>query len=265
VSEVIVVDDCSDDDPGEVARAHGARVVRHERNRGLAAARNTGIRSASQPWIALLDADDEWVPSHLARLWALHEGHNLVGGTAMWMDETGRARRVSGPLGRGPREVGSPADLLYPENYLSSSAMLVRREAVEAVGWYDESLREVEDLDIHVRMVELGGVVAVPEIVTIYHVHSGQMTQDRAKLRGTHEAVVLKYRDRPWWTPELLERVRAVGAWDELRECLSAGDRRGALGRAAYVARSPVRLGAVARLWAHRRAIRRGASGAGGG
>jgi GT2 family glycosyltransferase len=181
----------------------------------------------------------------------------LVGGTALWVDESGQPRRVSGPPTTEPHDVVSPAELLYPENYLSSSAMLVKREAIGAVGWYDEALREVEDLDIHIRMIELGRVIATPEIVTIYHVHSGQMTQNRGKLRATHEAVVLKYRDRPWWTPALLERTRAVAAWDELRELLAAGDRSGAAGRAAYIARRPARAAAVVRLWLHRRLIRR--------
>src|SRR5205814_6119521 len=70
-AEVIVVDDRSTDRTAELAEAHGARVLRHDRNRGQAAARNTGVRATVQPWIALLDTDDEWLPDHLAVLWPL--------------------------------------------------------------------------------------------------------------------------------------------------------------------------------------------------
>src|SRR5205085_6920251 len=60
-AEIIVVDDGSADDTADAAEATGVRVVRHEVNQGLAAARNTGIEAASHEWVALLDSDDEWL------------------------------------------------------------------------------------------------------------------------------------------------------------------------------------------------------------
>ena len=74
-AEVVVVDDGSADDTAEAARLAGARVVRHSVNRRLGAARNTGLSNATQPWIALLDSDDEWLPHHLASLWPLRGPH----------------------------------------------------------------------------------------------------------------------------------------------------------------------------------------------
>ncbi len=60
--QVIVVDDGSTDDTCAVAREHGATVIRHETNLGLAAARNTGIRASSAPIVAFLDDDCEPEP-----------------------------------------------------------------------------------------------------------------------------------------------------------------------------------------------------------
>lgn len=59
VIEVIVVDDGSADDTSGVGRAHGATVIRHATNRGLAAARNSGVQAASAPIVAFLDDDCE--------------------------------------------------------------------------------------------------------------------------------------------------------------------------------------------------------------
>ena len=69
--EIIVVDDCSTDRTAEAAARAGAQVVRHELNLGEGAARNTGIAHAREPWVALLDSDDEWLPDLLATLWPL--------------------------------------------------------------------------------------------------------------------------------------------------------------------------------------------------
>ncbi|MGI8622251.1 MAG: glycosyltransferase family 2 protein, partial [Solirubrobacteraceae bacterium] len=72
-TEVLVVDDGSCDDSRAVAERHGARVIAHERNQGQVAARNTVFAAATQPWIAFLDSDDDWLPDHLETLWPLRE------------------------------------------------------------------------------------------------------------------------------------------------------------------------------------------------
>jgi len=66
-AEVIVVDDGSTDATAAIAAAAGARVIR-QRNAGVSAARNTGVRAASSEWIAFLDADDRWLPAFTARV-----------------------------------------------------------------------------------------------------------------------------------------------------------------------------------------------------
>lgn len=79
--QVIVVDDGSTDDTSEVAREHGVTVVRHETNRGLSAARNTGIRAATASVLAFLDDDCEPEPEWARGLIdAYEEGVIGVGG-----------------------------------------------------------------------------------------------------------------------------------------------------------------------------------------
>jgi len=69
--ELIIVDDGSDDDTLEVAKGFKdsrIRLIRHDKNRGQGAARNTAIAVASGDWITLIDADDFWASERLEKL-----------------------------------------------------------------------------------------------------------------------------------------------------------------------------------------------------
>ena len=70
--EIIVVDDCSSKplDPAvqDIIISHGMKYIRHERNQGLSASRNTGIATAKHPWIIPLDADDWFYPGAIRAL-----------------------------------------------------------------------------------------------------------------------------------------------------------------------------------------------------
>src|SRR3954453_7217626 len=70
-AQVLVIDDGSAEDTAHVGKRAGAEGVRHEVNRRVGPARNTGIARATHPWLALLDSDDEWLPHHLDSLWPL--------------------------------------------------------------------------------------------------------------------------------------------------------------------------------------------------
>src|SRR5215472_1828889 len=64
--EILVIDDGSSDDLTGVLRGREVSCIRHERNRGAAAARNTGIEAARGDYVAFLDSDDVWLSGKLA-------------------------------------------------------------------------------------------------------------------------------------------------------------------------------------------------------
>jgi glycosyltransferase involved in cell wall biosynthesis len=256
-AEVIVVDDCSSDRTAAVAAEYGARVIGHPENRGAGAARNTGIDAARSPWIAMLDSDDEWLPHHLGTLWRHREGRVLVAGAALAVGKDEDELRYAGAVSAEPLELASPAQVVFPENPLPTSGVLVRREAVLAAGGFDPLLRYAEDFDLWLRVLEQGRAVALPVIVYHWRRHGGSKSGQRHGPRDTQRSIVRSYAGRPWWSPGLAERRDAVAEWDDLRLALREGRRRDTLRSAAWIASRRARLAGVAGLLAHRRRVRR--------
>lgn len=216
-AEIVVVDDGSADDTAAVAEAMGARVVRHGVNRGESRARNTAIEAATQPWIALLDSDDEWLPGHLAALWRSRGDHVVVATSALRCgDDPGADRLHGAPTGR-PRVLRAPSDLIFPENAVPTSACMLRRDVALAAGGFDDSLRLCEDLDFLLRCMEHGTGVVVPDVTSIYHMHAGQLSVERLEMRTGHTRVASRYTARPWWSERQFSRWLASSSWDDFR------------------------------------------------
>jgi glycosyltransferase involved in cell wall biosynthesis len=256
-AEVIVVDDGSSDDTAAVAERLGAHVIRHERNRGLAAARNTGVEAATQPWIAVLDSDDRWLPHHLDTLWPLRGDHVLVAGSAIRRGDDPAQDRFHGPVWPRPVVLRSPRRLLHPSNFIPVSSSLARRDAIIEAGGFRSREGVVEDLDLWVRLLDSGTGVCSPRVTIVYMVHAGQMSSNLDTMQAGTLAVAEAYSDRDWWSPRLVERARGVAGWDRCRLALALGRRRDAVREARALASHPQRVVGVAGMLAWRFAERR--------
>jgi glycosyltransferase involved in cell wall biosynthesis len=250
-AEIVVVDDASSDDTAAVAEELGARVVRHPVNRGESAARNSAIAAATQPWIAVLDSDDEWLPWHIDTLWRRRGDHVIVSGASLRCGPDPAADRVHGTAGRRDMLLRSPADLLFPENVVPGSGVMIRRDIALAAGGYDERMLRCEDLDLLVRCLEHGTGLAARDVTLIYHLHGDQLSSERAEMKAMHSYVAERYRDRPWWSRRQAERWNAVVAWDAYRAGGAPREAIGALARPTALARL---------LWWRLRLRRRGAA-----
>lgn len=213
-AEVLVVDDASGDDTGEAARDAGATVVTLEANVGEGGARNAGIAAATHDWVALLDSDDEWLPEHLERLWPARGDHVLVGTACLGVGPGPLAGRILGWAGPGPRVLRAPTDVAWPENTITSSSVMVRREAILAAGGFPAPSPQAADFDTWLRVLEQGTGVVLPEVTAIYHLHGEQASRDRRGMHVSRIGHYNRYRERPWYDSRLVDRMTAVDAWD---------------------------------------------------
>lgn len=157
--EVHIVNDGSTDGTGDILDAIAATdqrvVVGHQPNAGPAAARNRAIAGCHTTWITFLDSDDLLLPDAIERQLA-------------WLDDNPGHAGVMGHCRTEIRSEVSPppqlaAKLAGDERAPVFQTVLIRRQAIENVGGYDEALRVAEDTDLHWRLVEAGERIGVHE------------------------------------------------------------------------------------------------------
>ncbi len=169
--EVVVVDDGSTDPATIRAFDALAGVVKvRQRNAGLPAARNAGIAASHGRYIVPLDADDELPPDFLRHAVHALNRHPELAFVEGYLRNTGLLDHVQVPL-------GFAGDVSLIVNTHGRATGVYRREALLAVGGYDESLPGYEDWDLHIRlhMAGLPGDVA-PIAGQVYRRHHDSMT-----------------------------------------------------------------------------------------
>jgi glycosyltransferase involved in cell wall biosynthesis len=183
--EVVVVDDGSRDEATRevLARleADGVRVLRHETNRGLPAARTTGLEATSAPLVFPLDSDDLVIPGSLSRMAdVLERTPEADACYADWV-EFGPYEKVR----RVPRTF-DPYRLAYRNQYPVAS--LFRRSFLQSVGGWQSvgGMVGYEDWDLWMSLAESGRTAVFAEGVTAmrYRVHGERMLRSSTRNHG---------------------------------------------------------------------------------
>jgi glycosyltransferase involved in cell wall biosynthesis len=193
--EILVVDDASTDGTADVVAAlqdRRIKLLRHARNRGAAAARNTGIEGAEGDWIALLDSDDEWDTRKLAvQLAALRNAPAdmvaSVTGYVIHDYRTGEQRSLR------PTPRDASLDALAAGCPLGvGSTLLARRQVFSEIGLLDPDLPRLEDWDWLMRYLPAHRLGVLSETLSIVHKGSdpsvARVTAALARIRDKHRA-----------------------------------------------------------------------------
>jgi len=186
--ELVIVDDGSTDNSQQVIRHfNDPRIVLYsQKNGGVCAARNAGLRFASGEMIAFLDADDTWDYECLKKLH--HALCNSVASIAYcgW-------KNVGLPGGQGEPfippdyETSEKTVLLFENCRWPIHACLTQKKAIIDAGMFNESIQTSEDYLLWLKIGISHPIARVPEVLAYYHFHDGiQATQDKAAIAINH-------------------------------------------------------------------------------
>lgn len=214
--ELIVIDDGSRDRSAAAAReAIGSdprgRVIRFERNVGIARSLNEGLRVAAAPVVAIQDADDYSAPARLQRQLAAMAADLSVAVVGARMREVDSDDRVLRP--RTTFAVGDVASVLLRFNPIPNGSAAFRRDVALALGGYDPRYRFAAEYDLWLRIAERHRVVTLDEELCT-RVMGGANVAARAERAQIAEGIGIR-------TRALARRRTVRGAGGLVRPTLS--------------------------------------------
>jgi len=194
--QIIVIDDGSKDGTPDIVRSFSIQNPKipikciEQPNAGPSAARNRGLRNVEADFVALLDADDEWLPTKLEKQLALYQG---VGGRGLGLvycdygliDSNGKPipnfgftlnKKIRGDVFKQLRKSNQIAG--------SASAVLIPTHVLQRVGLFDEALVSAEDWDLWLRIAEYYSIDFVDEPLVLLRQHSQNSQKDEGRMLG---------------------------------------------------------------------------------
>ena len=176
--EVIVIDDgSSDGTAGWIKKAYPSIILIEQKNKGVSAARNTGIRNAKSKWVALLDSDDEWLPEKLetqVELLQKNEGKLFCHTNEIWIRNGVRVN----PMKKHQKFGGMIFSKCLDICRISPSSALFCKTLLDDAGWFDETLPICEDYDLWLRITAKFPVLFIDNPLIIkYGGHRDQLSR----------------------------------------------------------------------------------------
>ena len=225
--EVVIVDDGSTDGSvAEVEKLSDSRIrLIHQKNAGVAAARNRGIEEAKGDLIAFLDADDEWKPEYLATQYHLSQKYPDCNVFACNYEFRNMEGKVTPTIIRKLPFTGEDGIL---SNYfevascshppLWTSSIVVKKQAIQAIGGFPVGIRSGEDLLTWARLAVNGQIAYSKKVEAIYDLGEGYVLtnlpprrQDKGDPVGKELVRLLSV------YPEKMALKRYISHWHKMR------------------------------------------------
>ena len=217
--EIIVIDDNEADDEFSKITQNVLKklidskqiiYIKHVTNKGISAARNTGIKIASGDYIAFLDDDDEFLPKKIElQLGIFNKSKNNVGlvyGAYLEINEN-----LNKELVIMPKLKDNVYSILGLNHIGPPSMVMCTKSAIKQIGEFDEFLNHKEDIDFYFRLSEHYDVSFTNEVIIKYYIHPG----GASKNHSDRLLKMLRYLDKH---KEKMKEPKI--RWSELQERL---------------------------------------------
>lgn len=186
--EIIAVDDGSTDSSLSILYDYQERfpekiVVISQKNAGPSVARNKAIMAAQGKYIAFLDSDDTWAPNKIECQLPLFNNHQNVAFVYSGYYTTNEHGDILETKLPDPQFEGDIYEKLWVlSNNISGGTLMVEKEKLLEVGLFDPDLGGAENLDLRIRLSQVGDVYYCPEPLYFYQKHSESLTSNSENM-----------------------------------------------------------------------------------
>jgi glycosyltransferase involved in cell wall biosynthesis len=167
--EFIIVNDGSTDNTREILESYsdGRMHIVNQRNLGISRAKNRAIALSSGEYVAIIDADDIWLPEKLEKQVNFLDEHSDIGLVGTATSVIDKKKRIMGTL-RIVESNEAIQDALLKDNCFSHSSIMLRKSIFEKVDYYNEEFDYSLDYDLLLRISEHCRVWNLSEVLTIW-------------------------------------------------------------------------------------------------
>lgn len=197
--ELIVIDDASTDSTEDKIKEYQKKnnrikYIKHMKNKGSSAARNTGIKAAKGDYIAFQDSDDEWLPGKLEKQMNKFETAPLEIGviySGFWRIQGDKKDYI--PSNKITEREGDIHTELLKENFITTQSIVVRRECFGKAGMFDENLPRLQDWELVLRLSKYYRFLFIDEPLVISYYSNESISADKEAYIIALELILKKH------------------------------------------------------------------------
>ena len=219
-AEIIVVDNGSSDGTLKFLREQYPKITILTENKiGVSSARNKGIKKSINQWIALLDSDDAWHPRKLeiqtSMLDSALKEYNLIHTDEVWF----RNNKHINQMKKHKKQGGYIFERCLSLCCISPSSVLFKKNILDKVGLFDESLPVCEDYDMWLKICSSEEVLFAQDKLTYkYGGHKDQLSKsywgmDRFRIKSIENIIKnfdLTYKQKKQAKKELIKKLKII-------------------------------------------------------